>query len=134
MRKDCPAALTCIAAPAAQYAAVVSAPDGAALRTAVAAAASGDEGQLSAAARTAALRHIRARCRAAAEASVPRAATVQPASGTAQQADVRLEQLIAEVRARQQRVLNRAAFLLTQMVRDADSRRVDATILAGFTP
>ncbi len=32
------------------------------------------------------------------------------------------------------RVVNRAAFLLTQKIRDAESRATDVTILAGFTP
>ena len=81
-----------------QYAAVVSAPDSESLRTAALALSGRDESQLSAPARVAALKHIRAACRAAADVTTPAPQAVQPASGTAQQADVRLEQLVAEVR------------------------------------
>jgi len=116
-----------------EYAAVVSAPDSEALQSAAIAAANSDETALSQTARTTGLKHIREACRALADEPTARFEPA-PASGVAQQEDVRLEQLIAEVRAREKRILNRAIFLLTQMIRETESRQINTTILAGFLP
>lgn len=118
------------------FAALVSATTSEQLDTAAAALANGSEADLSGETLCSAFRTIRTRCRGTSEA-LSRASTKfkdTPLAGTMQQGDVRLEQLIAEVYAREMRVLNRAVFLLTQMIRDCEKRGVDATILAGFTP
>lgn len=119
-----------------QCAAVLSATTSEEVQSAAAAHAAGEEGSLSGKPLCGALRLIRTRCRSSSDSLSKGLAKlkVAPLAGTAQQGDVRVEQLVAEVYARELRVLNRGIFLLTGMIRDCEKRGVDATILAGFTP
>lgn len=119
-----------------QCAAIISSTTSEGLQSAAAAHAADEEGGLSGESLCAALRLIRAKCRNSSETLSKGLARlkVAPLAGTAQQGDVRVEQLVAEVYARELRVLNRGIFLLTGMIRDCEKRGVDATILAGFTP